>query len=62
MASEHVEEVVQPETRKEHADRINEHHNSQPDWRGTCQYCKQAIMGTVKQLLEHSCPEFEATK
>jgi hypothetical protein len=47
---------------QEHTERVNEHHNSMADWRGVCHFCKQEIRGTVDEITEHSCEEFEASR
>ena len=46
----------------ERAKTITEHHASKPDWKGTCGYCKAPLVGTVAELLAHTCPEFEASR
>ena len=39
--------------------RITEHHASKQDWKAVCGYCKQALVGTSQELLDHRCKEYE---
>jgi hypothetical protein len=49
-------------TTREHALRVKEHNESKSDWKGVCHFCKEPLIGTAKQLMEHSCKEFEASR
>ena len=66
MLSDRMQRVVQAGIKRrnpaqENAEEMNEHQNKQTNWRGTCQYCKSELTGTVAELLAHRCAEFEAS-